>query len=370
MAELILDANSIDNLDDFELTGELPEPSEPTQESEEPKQDPDLESEPQVQEPTQEPTQEPSAQDDLTTQILKLKGIEDPTKIKFQDDFGTITERDWKDLSDTEKLNIIANNEDPERDLDKEEILLINNLRENNLTPQQYIQAIQQLAVQQAMEKYQASQEPTYEIDSLSDDELFALDLLEKVGEENITDEELQEALEQAKSNEALFAKQIEGLRATYKNLEDQQKYNAEQSRIEQAESQYQEFAGRVLDEIGSFNSFANQEVELSTDDKNDLANYLLTRRDSGLSDFYSDIQDPNTATLAAFWLLKGPSILNEMGSQIQAAYQAGIAKGKTQVPPPAPAPKPAQVVVQTPAPSNKPEILSAFSLGDDSYLN
>ena len=47
-------------------------------------------------------------------------------------------------LSDNERLMILAGTEDPERDLEEDEILFINQLRENNLTPQQYIQAIQQ----------------------------------------------------------------------------------------------------------------------------------------------------------------------------------------------------------------------------------
>ena len=44
-----------------------------------------------------------------------------------------------------------------------------------------------------------------YEVDNLTDDELFALDLIEKLGEENVTDEELQSAIEQAKANQDLF---------------------------------------------------------------------------------------------------------------------------------------------------------------------
>lgn len=374
MDEQILDANAIDNLDEYELTGD-PEDFETPQPDESQKEDP--QNEPPAEEQNQDPDPETvpedtTTSDDFTMEVLRLKGISDPTKIKFEDESGAIIERDWKELSTAEKLNILVNNDDPERDLEEEEIVFINTIRESNLTPQQYIQAMQQQAVQQAMDQYQQSQVPTYEIDSLSDDELFALDLLEKVGEENITDEELQEALEHAKSNETLFAKQIEGLRATYKNLEDQQRYNAEQAQIEQAEQQYQEFTNKVLNEISSFNSFANQEIELSTDDKNDIANYMLTRRDTGVSDFYTDMQDPKTATLAAFWLLRGPEVLNEMEAQIKAAYQRGFAVGKTQVPS-SPTPKAPKVVVQQPkpvTPSSKVDFQSAFGLEDDSYLN
>ena len=375
MDEQILDASAIDGLDDYNLTGDEEDivTPDPENDTPDPDDDPDNQETPQDNSDNDDfdDSDEDEDDNDFTLQVLNLKGISDPSKIKFEDESGAIIERDWNDLSDNERLMILAGTEDPERDLEEEEILFINQLRENNLTPQQYIQAIQQQAAQQALEEYQQGLQPTYEIDSLSDDELFALDLLEKVGEENITDEELKEALEQAKANETLFAKQIEGLRATYKNLEDQQRYDAEQAQIQQAEEQYQEFSNKVLNEISSFDSLANQEIELSTDDKNDIANYMLTRRDTGVSDFYRDMQDPKTATLAAFWLLRGPEILNEMENQIKAAYQRGFNMGKTTTPI-GNAPKTPQVVVQPKpaATSSKVDFQSAFGLEDESYLN
>ena len=375
MDEQILDASAIDGLDDYNLTGDeedviTPDPEDNTSDSD-PNDDPDSQDPPQDNSDDDNLDNSDEDDDDFTLQVLNLKGISDPSKIKFEDESGAIIERDWNDLSDNERLMILAGTEDPERDLEEDEILFINQLRENNLTPQQYIQAIQQQAAQQALEEYQQGLQPTYEIDSLSDDELFALDLLEKVGEENITDEELKEALEHAKANETLFAKQIEGLRATYKNLEDQQRYDAEQAQIQQAEEQYREFSNEVLNEISSFDSLANQEIELSTDDKNDIANYMLTRRDTGVSDFYRDMQDPKTATLAAFWLLRGPEILSEMENQIKAAYQRGFNMGKTTTPA-GNAPKTPQVVVQPKpaATSSKVDFQSAFGLEDESYLN
>jgi hypothetical protein len=48
------------------------------------------------------------------------------------------------------------------------------------------------------------------------------LDLQARIGQDKITEEELQEALDRAKSNEALFAKEIAGLRDEYHRLEDE----------------------------------------------------------------------------------------------------------------------------------------------------
>ena len=50
-------------------------------------------------------------EDDLTSEVLRLKGIADPSKIKFEDESGAITERSWNNLSKEEQINIIAGNE-------------------------------------------------------------------------------------------------------------------------------------------------------------------------------------------------------------------------------------------------------------------
>lgn len=368
MDEDVMDAGSIDELNEFELTGEMDDPVDESQ-SEEVTEVP---TEPiSEHEDTQVGNTEEDPDDSFTAEVLRLKGIADPSKIKFEDESGAVIERNWNDLSDNERLNILAANEDPERDLNDAEIELINLLRKSDLTPQQYIQTIQQKAAQEVLEQYQSNQKPNYEVDNLSDDELFALDLLERVGEENVTDEELQEALTAAKANETLYAKQIEGLRSSYKHLEDQQKYDAEQAQTAQYEQQYQDFSNQVLNQISDFNSLANQDISLDVTDKNDIANYILTRRESGISDFYTDMQDPAKATLAAFWMLKGPEVLNEMENQVRAAYQRGYNVGKNTTGSTA-TPKAPQVVVQPQAKrtSIDTDFQSAFGLEDDSYLN
>ena len=79
------------------------------------------------------------------------------------------------------------------------------------MTPIQYIQSLNE------------PQQPVqvYEVDSMSDDELFCIDLLDRLGADNITDEELQQALDKAKENESLFSKQVASLRVYYKDLEE-----------------------------------------------------------------------------------------------------------------------------------------------------
>jgi len=66
-------------------------------------------------------------------------------------------------------------------------------LRQSGLTPQQYLESLQQPV------------EPSYKIDDLSDDEVYLLDLESRVGE--LTDEQAAELLNSAKANEEIYKK-------------------------------------------------------------------------------------------------------------------------------------------------------------------
>ena len=279
-------------------------------------QDPIIdEPEPQDTEP-QEPQdpQEPTDEFDLTRELLTRQGISDINKIKFEDESGAVVEKSWNSLSNNEKLMILSHQEDPDTSLDDAEIELINQIRESGMTPDQYIQSLQ----------VSEPPTPTYEVDSMSDDELFCLDLLDKVGADNITDEELQQALENAKANENLYSKQVASLRVYYKDLETKRQQEIELEKQEEAEQQFNIFANNIVESIRNFNSFEDTPVELSTDEMEDLANYILTRDASGYSEFGRLLNDPIQFTKAAFWMLKGPEILNEMQKQIKEAYLRG----------------------------------------------
>jgi hypothetical protein len=72
-------------------------------------------------------------------------------------------------------------------------------------------------------------------------------------------------------------------------------------------------FANNVVESIKNFNALEDTPVELSNDEMEDLANYILTRDATGYSEFGKLLNDPMQFTKAAFWMLKGPEILNEM---------------------------------------------------------
>ena len=278
-------------------------------------QDPIIET-PDEEEFDHEPSQPDEQNDDfdLAKELLTLQGISDMNKIKFEDESGAVVEKAWNTLSNNEKLMILSHQEDPDTSLDDAEIELINQIRESGMTPDQYIQSLQ------------VAEPPvvTYEVDNMSDDELFCIDLLDKVGADNITDEELQQALENAKTNESLYSKQVASLRVYYKKLEEDRKQQEIQERQEQAEQEFNNFANSIVNSIKNFNALEDTPVELSPEEMEDLANYILTRDASGQSEFARILNDPAQFTKAAFWMLKGPEILNEMQKQIKEAYLRG----------------------------------------------
>ena len=182
------------------------------------------------------------------------------------------------------------------------------------MTPDQYIQSLQ---VKEPPVK-------TYEVDSMSDDELFCIDLLDKIGSDNITDEELQQALDNAKSNESLFNKQVASLRVYYKDLEEKRHQQLEIEKQQQAEQEFTVFTNNIVEAIRGFNALEDVPVELSHEEMEDLANYILTRDAQGYTEFGRLFNDPVQVTRAAFWMLKGTEILNEMQNQIKEAYLRG----------------------------------------------
>lgn len=269
----------------------------------------------QVEEPKQE-----IQEDDLTTEVLRIKGITDPEKIKFEDETGAIVERSWNQLTKEEQLNILAGEEPVEtNDLSDDEIDLLNTIRDSGMSVNDYIQSLQKTI------------EPvvSYKIDELSDEEVYALDLLDKVGQDNITDEELTEAIENAKKNEALFKKTVEGLRREYIQLEQEEQAQEANKIAHEQELAYNNFAASIQNEIQNLNSFAGNDLELSKEDIDELAAFMLELDDNGTSAFGKALQDPALFTKAAFWLLNEEQIIEELSKQMQDTYKRGYDAGK-----------------------------------------
>ena len=258
--------------------------------------------------------------DDLTNEVLRLKGISDPSKIKFEDESGAIIERSWDTLSREEQLNILYQQESIEDELTNEEIDLLNSIRNSGMSVNDYMQSLQQP---------QETSIQSYKIDQLSDEDVYALDLLEKVGSDNITDEEIEEAINNAKQNETLFKKTVEGLRKEYIRLQQDEEAQQANELAAKQEAAYNQFATSITNEIRGLNSFAGQELELSNDDIDELAEFMLRLDDKGVSAFGYALQDPKLFTKAAFWLLNEEQIVEELTKQMQDNYKRGYEAAK-----------------------------------------
>lgn len=275
------------------------------------------------QETDSTPPSEEDQEDDLTTEVLKLRGISNPDKIKFEDESGAVTERSWDSLTKEEQINILADqreHQETNNDLAEDEIDLINAIRNSGMSVQDYMQTITPQINQP---------QDTNQFDAMSDEDLYAFDILNKVGNDNITDEELDAALEAAKANETLFKKTVDGLRQQYNRLQEEQKQNIANQQQAAAQQRYQAFANVVNNQIDNFNSFAGQPIQLSNQDKDNLSEFMLALDEDGSSALGKALQDPKLLTKAAFWLLNEQDLIAELQKQQQDAYTRGYNAGK-----------------------------------------
>ena len=326
---------------------------EPTQQQQEPSQEP----------PVTQEFQEKNVNDDFISDFLKTRGIDDISKIKFEDDNGNIEEKDWNSLTKEEKFNIFntplesaqqIDNNLPE--LSDEEIQFINQIRQNNLTPSQFVESL----------RGDQNNEPQYKIDDLSDDELFLLDLESRVGE--LTDDMAAQALSNAKQNEELFTKQVEGIRKEYKEREDYQ-LQQEQNEIEQQQQEaYNQFQDSVINSINDFNSIGNLDLNFDDRDKEELAQFMLSRDEAGNNYLWQALQDPDTLVKAAWFILNGDEALNNISdyfiNQIKLVsenqYKKGFEEGKSGKQPSRP-----QVVINNTTTTQRPVYNSIDDLDD-----
>ena len=284
---------------------------------------------------TTEPPQNTEDNDkkDVLTEFLKFSGIKDPEHIKFEDEDGIIKEQSWNDLSFEEKMNILTTSyQQPERDLDEDEVELINELRRNDMTPEQYIQTIRQQAAQDYADSLNAN--PQYSIDDLSDDEIFMLDLQDKI--EDITDEEITSALAKAKED-PLYEKKIAGMRKALKAQEDEYISQIQAEQEMQQQEQFNQFKDSVVNSIQQFNKVGDLDINLDQEDMEDIAAFILDRDESGVSYMGRALNNPQTLVEMAWWTLKGRDALNSISEYFaneiknvrQMSYQKGLEDGK-----------------------------------------
>lgn len=266
-----------------------------------------------------EPSNSPD-EDDIITALLKDKGI-NPDAIKFENETGEIEEKSFNELSREEQLQILNYDESNDNyGLVEDEVNLINELRENNLSVEEYKKYI----AQQAIQEYLASNQegtPVYEVDSIPDDELYLIDLKAKIPE--LTDEDANTELELAKQNEALYQKKVQGIRNEYKKKEELLAQQEEEEQRLAAEKAAQEFEDTIVAAIQENDTIdlGESSLTLSEDDMNEIASFILDSDVTGVRHIAKALNDPKTLVGMVWYALKG----QEAFSQITDYYKQKI---------------------------------------------
>lgn len=318
----------IDDLDDFDNEdGIINDDDTTTQDIE--KQDPSQ----TEQEDSGSQGQEELEEDFIST-LLKSRGIEDKTKIKFEDEGGEIKEVAWDTLSVEDQLNILNSSFNaPEDNLDDSEIQLISAIRSSGMTPAEYINYIEKNGVNRYI---QNSQQDNYQynVNQYSDDDLYVFDLISRTG---ITEEEAYEALERAKSNEALFVKQMEAIRNEYKEAEQEQLAAAQQQQIQLAQERYNQFAQSIVDQINEFKDFSGYNIDMDDEEMQELYDFITGFDAAGNSYFNKALSDPKVVVQMAYFALNGQRLIDDITDYFQKeitnvgreSYAKGLADAK-----------------------------------------
>ena len=257
--------------------------------------------------------QQPSESPDLIQELLRSKGITDSSKIKFENEEGEVTEVDWNTLSVQDQLGILSNNEDSVYEqLDNSEIALLNAIRNSKMSPQEYLNYVQQSGIQHYLANQQVDN-MQYSVDGLNDEELFLSDIIAKVGDQNITNEELEQLLDSAKANPTTFKKQVDAIRNEYKSLE-YNNYQQEVARQRQEQmNRYNSFAETVEDEIRSFTDVYGYSLNMNEDEMEELYDFITGFDDAGVSIFSKALNDPKLLVRMAWFALNGEDAIRDI---------------------------------------------------------
>ncbi len=255
-----------------------------------------------------------SEEEDFLTALLESKGIKDKSKIKFANEEGDIEEVDWDSLDTKNKLNILRSSErSPEEGLDESEIQLINAIRNSGMNPSEYLNYIGNGEVQRYI---QNSQEPHYEIDQYSDEELFLMDFMSRMGE--VTEDEATEALERAKANESLFKKQVDAIRNEYKQAEQENQMQAQLEQEQIAQQQYEQFSDQIVDEINNLKEIQGFELNMENNDMQELYDFITGQDAAGNNYLAKALSDPRILVKTAWLALNGDQMVNDITNYFQ----------------------------------------------------
>lgn len=254
--------------------------------------------------------------DPVIQELLYERGIEDTSRIKFENEDGEIEELDWNSLSNEDKLGIlqpeIENTYDPEEGLDDTEIQLINAIRSSKMTPQEYINYVQQTGVNSYIQN-QSLNQYQYQIDDYDDNTLYVMDLIARGGDNRYSDQELEDALINAQANPVAFQKQVSAIREEYKQKEDENRrqiaYNQQQQQI----NQYNQFAENIENEIRNLRDVGGYDLNMDEDEMEELYEFITGFDAAGVSIFGKALNNPKLLVKMGWWALHGDEAIQDI---------------------------------------------------------
>lgn len=255
---------------------------------------------------------------------LKSLGIEN-AKISVLDENDEEQEISFYDLTKEEQLEILKaaepEQEIPDNDLDESEIELLNQIRESQLSVEEFLEAYKASIIDEIGQ----GAAPEYSIDSYDDQELYLLDLKQKF---DLTDEELAKKLEYELQDEVLFKKQVDTLRAEYKQLEDQYNEAQKQEAEDLKEEQFNQFSETMVNVALQTPEFYG--IELDDDEKNEVLSQILDLDENGTSEFYKSLNDPKKLYELAWFSRYGKDSFDALKN----AYESEISRLKKEIKP------------------------------------
>lgn len=255
---------------------------------------------------------------------LKSLGIEN-AKISVLDENDEEQEISFYDLTKEEQLEILKavepEQEIPDHDLDESEIELLNQIRESQLSVEEFLEAYKASIIDEIGQ----GAAPEYSIDSYDDQELYLLDLKQKF---DLTDEELAKKLEYELQDEVLFKKQVDTLRVEYKQLEDQYNEAQKQEAEDLKEEQFNQFSETMVNVALQTPEFYG--IELDDDEKNEVLSQILDLDENGTSEFYKSLNDPKKLYELAWFSRYGKDSFDALKN----AYESEISRLKKEIKP------------------------------------
>lgn len=259
---------------------------------------------------------------DIVASILAMKGINDPSKIKYEDDEGNVVEYDFNDLDEEEQRSLLSFEQDlPYTD---EELQTLEYLKENNLTLEELVDEVQRLAVEDYIRN---SALTGFGIDTISDEELFRLDLQSSY--EDLTEEEVNLQLQKELEHKEFFDKKMKKLRQEYLEAENAMKETSEREAIEAEEEKYNLLADELVDVAKGIDDIGG--LDLNEDDKMEVLSFILDRDSNGVSNFIKILEDPNKLFELAWYAVKGTEAFDTVHSYYKKQIELSRKENKTQ---------------------------------------